>query len=109
MINTIILLLTMHWVSDFILQSDQMAKNKSSSLKWLAIHVAVYIIPFFLFGWVFALVNGVLHFAIDFFTSKLNKYLWDRQRVHWFFVGVGFDQLLHAICLLVTFDKLIGG
>lgn len=71
-ITTILLILWTHWVSDFVLQSDTMAKNKSSSVKWLSAHVVVYSVPFLvIFGWKYAVINGILHWIVDFLRPKL--------------------------------------
>lgn len=37
-----------HFIGDFLLQSDWMARNKKSSYWVCTIHVSVYIFPFFL-------------------------------------------------------------
>lgn len=76
----------------------------------------------------FVLVNAAAHFVQDAITSRINSRLWfvDGVRTvqhpheswpgavvqtyevayndkrHWFFVGIGFDQLLHYITLFVT-------
>lgn len=91
-----------HFVADFILQSDDMAKNKSKSNYWLSMHVAVYALPFLLFGWKFAIVNGIAHWLVDWWTSRINSHLWSKGKVHAFFVGVGADQAIHMTTLLVT-------
>lgn len=102
-ITMILLVAWVHWFSDFVLQSDAMAKNKSSSVKWLSVHVATYSVPFLLiFGWKYAIINGILHWIVDFFTSKATAYLWKKEERHWFFVVIGFDQALHLTCLLMT-------
>jgi hypothetical protein len=38
----VLVVLLAHWISDFVLQTDQMARGKSSSFKWLSLHVATY-------------------------------------------------------------------
>ena len=114
----IYLLLFTHWVADFIFQNDDMAKNKSKSNVWLGKHILAYMIvlsPFALYaGWrlpgeywmLFVLINGAVHFIIDWCTSRMTSKLWAQQRVHDFFVVVGFDQLLHACTLIATYKWL---
>lgn len=55
----------------------------------------------------FALINGAAHWVIDYVTSRVNKRLWAAERVHDFFVSVGFDQLLHYIVMLLSFAWLV--
>lgn len=98
----IILVLGLHFVGDFILQSDAMAKNKSKSVLWLLFHVTVYGIPLLLIGWKFAAINIGLHFLTDFLTSRITSKLWAAGNVHWFFVVIGLDQFIHATCLILT-------
>lgn len=112
-------LLVVHWVGDFVCQSHWMAINKSSQNRALALHVAVYTAvllggtglivglkpQFVVLG--FAVLNGALHFATDYFTSRWTSSLWKRGRVHDFFVVVGFDQLVHQVTLAATFWWLL--
>lgn len=107
-------LLAFHWLADFVLQSRWMSVNKSKRIDALAIHVAIYtsillvgsgltfgvrqIAPLLLFVG----VNGLLHFATDFVTSRITSRLWQQQREHDFFVVVGFDQLIHQVTLAAT-------
>jgi hypothetical protein len=101
--NVILKLLVLHWFSDFVLQTDQMAVNKSKSNYWLGYHVLVYMIPFSLiFGWRYALLNGAIHFIVDWNTSRVTSRLWTEKKVHYFFVVIGADQMLHAMTLLWT-------
>lgn len=121
--HAILVLMFLHWLADFIFQTDDMAKNKSTSFKWLTKHVLTYtgILWLGLFGYCFftadslllvesslyfslayAVVNGILHFLIDAVTSRVTSYLWKKQQVHWFFVAIGFDQFLHFACLYLT-------
>lgn len=105
-IETIILILGIHFISDFILQTDWMAQNKSKSNKALAVHVFVYHLPFYFFGWKFALTNMALHASVDFVTSRITSRLWQQKKVHWFFVVIGLDQYIHSVCLILTAQYL---
>jgi hypothetical protein len=91
-----------HWVADFVLQTDQMAQNKSKSNRWLSIHIIVYSLPWFIFGWKFALVNAAAHWLIDWVTSRITSQLWAKKDVHNFFVVIGFDQAAHLTILILS-------
>lgn len=112
----ILIILTVHWIADFIAQSDKMALNKSTSIYWLTVHVGVYSLFTLALGvWLFKIayvallfmiINFGAHWITDFFTSRLNAFLWKKQMRHWFFVAIGFDQLLHYTALLLTYQYL---
>jgi len=104
--NIILILIWIHFVADFVLQSTKMGLNKWNSLKWLGFHCTVYGIPFLYFGVKFALITVGLHFIVDFFSSKITHQLWEKKEVHWFFVVIGWDQALHFVCLLATYRYL---
>jgi len=102
--------IALHWIADFVLQSDWQAKNKSKNNLALLLHVTTYTVCLAVFGFIFlpldigtiklwVLANGAAHFAVDYVTSRINTYLWNKGRVHDFFVMVGFDQLIHYTCL----------
>jgi len=107
-----------HFICDFILQSDEMALNKSTSNKWLFYHILMYTAPFVSMIYVFKdmqitllfmLINGILHFMTDYVSSRVAKYYWEKDDRHNFFVTVGADQLIHTMSLLCTFAWLYGG
>jgi hypothetical protein len=114
----ILILLVTHWFADFICQKDWQAKNKSKNNIALLRHVLNYtlILAFvsaFFVGfqpaWMFfVLVNGFLHWCTDWVTSRINSSLWEQKRVHDFFVSVGFDQLIHQFCLILTLYLFFG-
>lgn len=98
-----------HWVGDYALQTNQMASLKAFSLKWLSIHVLVYIIPititaFVVFptdvAWKFVAVNAMLHWLTDLVTGRLAHKHRDNPRMY--YPIIGFDQFVHAACLLGT-------
>lgn len=115
-----------HWVSDFVLQSDRMARDKSKDMDALLSHVAVYYISmsvltgsmfWYLYGaddslWGYIalwwMVNGVLHIGVDFLTSRINSKLWAKGNMHNFFVSIGFDQFVHYACLFGTASWMLG-
>ena len=118
-------LLAVHWFADFVLQTHWQASNKSKRLDALVGHVFVYtsvlgLASFFLFAadaisatyklwfW-FVLLNGALHFATDYFTSRISSRFYAKQDWHNFFVVIGFDQLFHQLALAWTMLLFFGG
>jgi hypothetical protein len=104
-----------HWIADFVLQSDNMAKGKSKSFYWLTVHVYVYTLfmafttlflvgimfnPITWFSWL--TLNGVAHWMTDFFTSRCSSFYFTKGDYHNGFVVVGFDQFIHLVFLIVT-------
>lgn len=107
MLYTILALVWLHFLADFILQTDKMAVNKAGSLAWLGLHVGVYTACFLFMGIYFALVNGALHFLVDFVTSKCTRHFNAKGDKRKFFMTIGFDQALHLSALLLTV-RLLG-
>lgn len=97
-----ILIVWIHTVADFVLQTNSMAVNKSTSIKWLFAHVGLYTLCLCGFGWKYALVNGIAHFITDFVSSRLTTHFWKKGNRHNFFVVIGFDQALHITVLILT-------
>jgi hypothetical protein len=105
-------LLATHWVADFVLQTHWQATNKSKRNDALAAHVGVYtcVLSFgscLMFNagstlLLFVMLNGALHFATDWCTSRASSRLYAKQDWHNFFVVVGLDQLIHQATLAVT-------
>ena len=107
-----------HFIGDFVFQTDKMAINKSKSNSWLGIHCFVYTyilgmlagnflgIPGTWTSTYWMLVNGALHFGIDYCTSRGTSYLWKKDERHWFFTLIGFDQALHMTVLFVTYKLM---
>lgn len=102
-IKLLIAIIWLHWLADFVLQTEDMATKKSKSNYYLTQHIAVYSVPFFIsFGWRYALVNGAVHWLVDYVTSRINSKMWAAKEVHYFFVGVGLDQAIHLTTLVLT-------
>lgn len=120
-----IVILFLHWLGDFVFQSDTVAKGKSKFVHLLVEHTIIYslvvgigMIGFryyltgnfeesCLFGIRFALITGVFHTIQDYFTSKLNARLYAEGKNHLFYVSLGFDQFLHACQLFLTYKYLL--
>lgn len=120
-----------HFVADFLLQSRKMGKNKSSSVKWLAGHIAIIFLCFLPFGLKFAALNALFHAIIDGTIWNLYKllkfYQWYSPRLglefnckiakerakkfkywedHWFYVTIGLDQFLHGATIILLMRYL---
>lgn len=106
-VSAFLILIWLHWLSDFVFQTDAMAKGKSKSSKMLALHVCAYVTCFLWLGWKFALVTWVAHFCTDYVSSRITSRLWAAKQVHWFFVVVGLDQALHMTQLVLTYEWLV--
>ena len=119
MINSWIILwiLFLHWIADFVCQTDKMALGKSKNWNDLLNHTFTYtiimaigIFPVFAtistpICWFLFLSNTFLiHTVQDYITSRENCKLLERYTSkHNFFVLVGFDQFLHFAQLLLTY------
>ena len=53
----IILIIWLHFISDFVLQTDYIAINKSKMANVLIGHCLMYSAPFIFFGWLLPLAN----------------------------------------------------
>jgi hypothetical protein len=123
-------LLVIHFVADFLLQSNWMALNKSKDWGALSLHCLIYSLCFVWLGFIFVAITFLTHFITDAFTSRLTSRLWfidlavrstinknlkwpffakinDRKR-HWFFVVIGLDQLIHYATLGITYRYVFG-
>ena len=108
-------ILIVHWVADFLLQNDMMANNKGRSNYWLGVHVSVntsvwFVFIFVIFGLkdaaLFALINFVCHFLIDYVTSRITGYFYMKKKWREFFNTIGIDQILHYVQIFLTYDYL---
>lgn len=106
---TLSTILLVHFVADFILQSDWMAQGKSKRLGLninMGAHIGVYTACLMFLGPVWALVNGAMHYVTDVVTSNATSHLWKKGERHWFFVVIGADQLIHYLCMVWTWTPL---
>lgn len=116
-IHLILVILFIHWIADFVCQTDRVATNKSKDWSVLSEHALIYGIVFFVpivvmahlsdtmnpyMAMMFVAANVAMHFAIDAITSRMTSYFWQKGRRHDFFVVIGADQFLHTSLLLVT-------
>ncbi len=113
-------IIVIHWIADFVLQTDKQAKGKSKNWSDLLEHTNNYSLLWTIIGmfytiislntswnWLlFGLITFIAHTITDYFTSRLNSKLWAKGQTHNFFVSVGFDQTLHYIQLFLTYYLL---
>lgn len=123
MIWSILFIIFIHWLSDFVFQTHHMSVRKSSSNYYLTLHVSIYTFATIL-GWSLVLplvgyhittkiimlsflVIFLTHWVTDYFTSRQTSKLYKEERYHDFFVMIGFDQVLHYVQLFLTFNYII--
>jgi len=126
-------LFTIHYIGDFLLQTDEDARGKSTSWKHLLNHTFTYTSTWFIafilimFGmcyyelythttfmlpfdrriyW-FIPITFVCHTITDYFTSRWVKKSFDKQDYHNGFAKIGFDQyVLHLPQSFLTYYLL---
>ncbi len=113
----LILMGLIHFISDFLCQTREMANNKSKSIYWLTIHVLIYSVVTTLCWTIYTqsiqtliyvwIVTFTSHWITDFITSKITSYFYLKNNMRGFFGTIGFDQFIHGATLLITYNYLI--
>lgn len=115
----LLLILFAHTIGDFVLQTRSMAENKSIGYKTLFNHCIIYSLPIAILGSIlsildisfpqpiYLIVNIMLHFIVDFFTSRLSKKFYLSNQMNHFWWCIGFDQFLHISCLVLTYNLFV--
>lgn len=115
-ITTALLIIAIHFFSDFVCQTHEMAINKSKHNGWLSAHVAVYTIVTLL-AWIFLIFDFAVtphlgtfiififstHWITDYITSRISSKYFGKGDYHNGFVVVGIDQVFHYIQLLSAY------
>ena len=128
-----LIILFIHFVSDFIFQDEKWSTTKSVNIISLLKHTLTYSLIWATVGVLlslylsiykdiqigelvfkmtlyFTLITFVAHTITDYFTSKVTKRLYEQKKFGssipnlGFFTVVGLDQWLHAIQLFLTFE-----
>jgi hypothetical protein len=106
----------MHAIGDFFLQGRKLSNLKALKMNALLEHAGIYTLVFivlsplalgltFLQGLAFSMLNGSLHFVIDFFTGKFKqKYLNTNESKY--IATIGIDTTLHILILVASYIYL---
>ena len=119
-------LLVLHFIADFLLQTREMGKTKSSNPVMLAGHMLIQWLVFLPFtNGEFATVNMLIHGLIDWNIWRLDKYSvvqrfsqlhwkdpqqaasYDYWNDSWFYNTIGFDQMAHGLTLVFLAGALL--
>lgn len=115
-VKYLMILLVGHFMADFGLQTNDQARFKGNSVRWLLYHTAVYSAAMMLLilsvlsipkALIFGLITFGAHTLTDYCTSRIGKPFWESKDFHNGFVTVGFDQMLHYIQLYLTLNFLL--
>ena len=82
-LNIVLGVLVLHFLGDFVLQSDAMSLGKSKQWSMLTLHVAIYSLCFIGWGWSFVAITFLLHFLTDAITSRITNKLWFIELTPW--------------------------
>ena len=106
----------MHAFGDFFLQGSKLSRLKALKMPYLLEHVGIYTGLFLILspmilgltilqGVAFSLLNGSIHFLIDYITGKYKlKYIETNESKY--IMTVGIDHTLHIIILIVSYMLL---
>jgi len=130
------IIIVIHWIADFVLQTEDMAMNKSKSFKALIKHTFVYSLCWYLvlfgfsvwgnhfggpsieeLGWsswmmLFPVITFVFHTLTDYVTSRITSKKFENKQYYAVFpkLGafsvIGLDQVLHYAQLFLTYHLL---
>jgi hypothetical protein len=132
-VTTILAIIIIHWVADFVCQAEVWATNKSKNNSALYKHVITYstiwlLASCFLLGiarptettqWyvyssiLFFLLTFCCHFITDYITSRIVSRKFENKEYGspipntGAFTVIGFDQVLHYVQLFLTYQLLI--
>jgi hypothetical protein len=117
-----------HFIGDWLFQSRRMGDNKSkfTAEGWRAwgAHIATYAgvlyVGMIIFhsafnpiiaisttmNWV--LFNAAIHGIQDKITSNITHHLYEQKKYHGFFTVIGFDGMLHYLCLFISAKYMFG-
>jgi hypothetical protein len=112
----IIILILMHAFGDFFLQGSNLSRLKALKTNYLLKHVGIYTALFivlsplilgltFLEGLAFSLLNGSIHFVIDYFTGKYKLKYFDTDESK-YITTIGIDHTLHIVILIASYIYL---
>lgn len=115
--------LLIHWVSDFVLQTEHMAKRKSTSNYYLGMHVTAYSVTTIFAWWLCFLIIGqevsflqyflsfiaifTMHFITDYITSRKTSKYYSDKKYHEFFTLIGWDQFTHYVQIYLVYNFII--
>jgi len=117
-LTAIVTILVAHFIADWILQSREVADNKSKNNGVLALHCVIYgfglyfatsfLNIFFKFSSddlisIWTIINVIAHFVTDFITSRATSAMYKEERYREFFLIIGLDQLIHGFWLFISF------
>lgn len=130
------IIIFVHWIADFVLQTEDMAMNKSKSFRALVKHTFVYSMCWYFvifgmaiwhnyfggpsiedLGWspwmgAFPLITFVFHTLTDYVTSRITSKKFENKQYYAVFpkLGafsvIGLDQVLHYAQLFLTYHLL---
>jgi hypothetical protein len=126
-IKIVIYLLLVHFIADFVLQTNEQASRKSTSIWYLLEHTISYSLTFWL---AIGIVEGftmkalefygitfVLHTATDYVTSRGTKKLWGnvtkwadeftKTNYRLEYVKVKHANAVHNFFILIGFDQFL--
>lgn len=121
-IHLVLILIIGHWLSDFIFQTTEDTFNKTNknilsihSLEYstlISVIVGINMLAgiivtdkwYYIIG--FFISTFILHYIIDYLTSKLSKIYWDKKDRFGYFSTIITDQLVHLILLFLTVHYL---
>lgn len=119
-----LLIIVVHWVADFIFQAEKWSLGKSKSLPPLLKHTITYstiwVLPALimtndLVGCIeFFLITFIFHTITDYFTSRIVRKRFDKKHYgspipnFGAFTVIGFDQVLHYVQLILTWEYIFG-